>query len=46
VAFSIAIAAGLRTRRPADGEVPRDPDQMLLWDQRIIQSIRSFFRLP
>jgi hypothetical protein len=44
-AFSIAILAGLRARRPAADGAPHDPDQMLLWDQRIIQAIRGFFRL-
>ena len=45
-AFSIAVAAGLRARRPAVQGPPRDPDQLLLWDQRIIRSIRSFLRIP
>ena len=45
-AFSIAVAAGLRARRSAAPGTPRDPDQLLLWDQRIIRSIRSFLRIP
>ncbi len=44
-AFSIAIAAGLRARRPAETDAPAAGDQMLLWDQRIILAIRRFLRL-
>ena len=37
-----------RPPRPAalaDRQPPRDPDELLLWDQRIIQAIRRFLRL-
>jgi hypothetical protein len=45
-AFSIAVAAGLRARRRSAPVAPGDPDQLLLWDQRIIRSIRNFLRIP
>ncbi len=44
-AFSVAIAAGLRARRPSTTSGPRDPDELRLWDQRIIEAIRRFLRL-
>jgi hypothetical protein len=44
-AFSIAIVAGLRARRPAPSGAPGEADQMLLWDQRILQAIRRFLHL-
>jgi hypothetical protein len=44
-AFSIAVAAGLRARGPRPSTVASDPDQMLLWDQRLLQAIRRFLRI-
>jgi hypothetical protein len=44
-AFSIALVAGLRARRPASSGTPGEGDPMLLWDQRIIQAIRRFLHL-
>jgi len=39
------MVAGLRARRPAVTGSPANGDQMLLWDERIIQAIRRFLRL-
>jgi hypothetical protein len=44
-AFSIALVAGFRARRPAPPGAVGEGDQMLLWDQRIIQAIRRFLHL-
>ena len=44
-AFSIAVVAGLRARRPAVTGSHPSGDQMLLWDERTIQAIRRFLRL-
>jgi hypothetical protein len=44
-AFSIALVAGFRARRPAAEGAPRESDSMLLWDQRILEAIRRFLRL-
>jgi hypothetical protein len=44
-AFSIAVVAGLRARGPATTGSPGTDDQMLLWDERIVQAIRRFLRL-
>jgi hypothetical protein len=43
-AFSIAAAAGLRTRGPSPSRRASDPEQLLLWDQRLVQAIRRFLR--
>jgi hypothetical protein len=45
-AFSIAAAAGFRARGPATRRSTRDPEQMLLWDERLLQAIRRFLSLP
>ncbi len=44
-AFSIAVAAGLRARRPAVARSLGSGDDVLLWDQRIIQAIRRVLGL-
>jgi hypothetical protein len=44
-AFSIAIVAAFRARRRAAEGSPAGGDQMLLWDQRIMQAIRRFLHL-
>jgi hypothetical protein len=44
-AFSIAVAAGFRARGPAGSRGTSDPEQMLLWDQRLLLAIRRFLRL-
>jgi large repetitive protein len=44
-AFSIAVAAGLRARGPATSRAASDPEQILLWDQRLLLAIRRFLRL-
>jgi Bacterial Ig domain/Bacterial Ig-like domain/Chitobiase/beta-hexosaminidase C-terminal domain len=44
-AFSIAAVAGFRARRPAPASQSANGDQMLLWDQRLIEAIRRFLRL-
>ena len=44
-AFSIAVVAFLRARRPFPTVRSSDGDQMLLWDQRILDAIRRFLRL-
>ncbi|HSE80444.1 MAG TPA: Ig-like domain-containing protein, partial [Gaiellaceae bacterium] len=44
-AFSIALIAGLRARRPAPAAPAAQGDQLLLWDQRIVRAIRRFLRL-
>ena len=44
-AFSITLVAGLRARRPSAAGPSADGDQLLLWDERIVQAIRRFLRL-
>ncbi len=44
-AFSIAVVAILRARRPAAAPPAGGDDQMLLWDTRIIQAIRRLLHL-
>jgi hypothetical protein len=44
-AFSIALIAGLRARRPAAAASAPQGDQLLLWDQRIAGAMRRFLRL-
>ena len=44
-AFSIAVVAILRARRPFPAVRSSDGDPMLLWDQRILDAIRRFLRL-
>jgi PASTA domain len=44
-AFSIAVVAVLRARRPAVTDEEADGEQLLLWDQRIVEAIRRFLRL-
>jgi len=44
-AFSIAVAAGLRARRPVVARSLGSGDDVLLWDQRIIQAIRRVLGL-
>ena len=44
-AFSIAVVAILRARRPFPAVRSSGGDPMLLWDQRILDAIRRFLRL-
>ena len=44
-AFSIAVVAILRARRPVAAPPAGGDDQMLLWDTRIIQAIRRLLHL-